>query len=251
MAIEEEPAQGVPEWVVTYGDMMSLLLTFFIMLVSLSEIKQDDGSVRAMMDAIRQAFGPTMGTSGVPGQSLQTTSSLSQRRSQGSRSEGGTKRDSRKSKGQAGAHRTVQRINHGTVVTLGGPTLFRRFDASLTEDLKQNLDILAKIIGPKQNRLVVKGHASPEPLPPEVQIEFDGFPVRDPFDLSFARARAVAGYLISQGIDGRRILVSAAGDTEPRTRTRQKDSQKFNRRVDVFLIDAYITHPPPEDSKIR
>ncbi|MEO1994779.1 MAG: flagellar motor protein MotB, partial [Planctomycetaceae bacterium] len=29
---------GVPEWVVTYGDMMSLLLTFFIMLVSLSEV---------------------------------------------------------------------------------------------------------------------------------------------------------------------------------------------------------------------
>ena len=36
---ENDSSPGVPEWVVTYGDMMSLLLTFFIMLVSLSELK--------------------------------------------------------------------------------------------------------------------------------------------------------------------------------------------------------------------
>ncbi|HID23354.1 MAG TPA: hypothetical protein EYP14_13280, partial [Planctomycetaceae bacterium] len=37
----DEDSGGVPEWVVTYGDMMSLLLTFFIMLVSLSEVVAD------------------------------------------------------------------------------------------------------------------------------------------------------------------------------------------------------------------
>ena len=38
MAFQEDPPAGVPEWLVTFGDMMSLLLTFFIMLVSLSEV---------------------------------------------------------------------------------------------------------------------------------------------------------------------------------------------------------------------
>ena len=42
MAEPEEEQGGVPEWVVTYGDMMSLLLTFFIMLVSMSELKMKD-----------------------------------------------------------------------------------------------------------------------------------------------------------------------------------------------------------------
>ena len=37
----EDQGGGIPEWVVTFGDMMSLLLTFFIMLVSLSEIKEE------------------------------------------------------------------------------------------------------------------------------------------------------------------------------------------------------------------
>ena len=42
MAAEEEESMGIPEWVVTFGDMMSLLLTFFIMLVSLSEMKEEE-----------------------------------------------------------------------------------------------------------------------------------------------------------------------------------------------------------------
>jgi chemotaxis protein MotB len=39
--MEEDAPAGVPEWGVTFGDMMSRLLTFFIMLVSLSEISSE------------------------------------------------------------------------------------------------------------------------------------------------------------------------------------------------------------------
>ena len=31
---------GAPEWMVTFGDLMSLLLTFFVLLFSMSEIKE-------------------------------------------------------------------------------------------------------------------------------------------------------------------------------------------------------------------
>ena len=53
MAIEEEPEPGIPEWVVTFGDMMSLLLTFFIMLVSMSEMKQDE-KFQAVAESFRE-----------------------------------------------------------------------------------------------------------------------------------------------------------------------------------------------------
>jgi len=57
MAIEEDDdGGGVPEWVVTFGDMMSLLLTFFIMLVSLSEIKEEE-KYQAMLESMTQRFG--------------------------------------------------------------------------------------------------------------------------------------------------------------------------------------------------
>ncbi len=241
---EEDDAPGVPEWVVTYGDMMSLLLTFFIMLVSMSELKEDGGKVRAMLNAIREAFGPTSGIVAAPGRSLQKNSAMTKRASKGRRSEGGSKKRSSNSEGASGANRTVESINHGTVVTLGGPTLFARFDATLPEMLKKNLDTIARVAGTKSNRLMVRGHASPEPLPPESAFQ-------DQLELSFARARAAAEYLVEKGIDRRRLLVSAAGDAEPRSRTRQKVGQKINRRVDVFLIDSYITRAPRTDSSNR
>ncbi|MCC7407982.1 MAG: flagellar motor protein MotB, partial [Phycisphaeraceae bacterium] len=57
------PPAGAPEWVLTYGDMMSLLLCFFIMLVALSEIKEED-KFKAIATEIQKAFGIQGGASG-------------------------------------------------------------------------------------------------------------------------------------------------------------------------------------------
>jgi len=116
---EDDPPPGVPEWVVTYGDMMSLLLTFFIMLVSMSEIRNDEGSVRAMLDALRERFGTHQGTAAVPGKSLERPVIKVRRLRRGRALKGGTKTGKEKSSGE-GTHKTVERINSGTEVTLGG-----------------------------------------------------------------------------------------------------------------------------------
>ena len=39
---EEGTGGGAPGWMVTYGDMMSLLLTFFVLLISFSTIHEED-----------------------------------------------------------------------------------------------------------------------------------------------------------------------------------------------------------------
>ena len=249
MADSDDDVPGVPEWIVTYGDMMSLLLTFFIMLVSLSSIKEDSGTMRAMLEAIRQTFGPTQGKMASPGKSSETRSILNKSNSKGGRSEGGSKRASLKTPlGTGGQSRGVKRINHGTRVSLGGPAYFNRFDASPTKELQQNLDIIARVVAKKSNQLMIRGHATREPLPADVELTFQGIPIRNQWDLSFARAMAVAKYLQKKGLDRRRMVISAAGDTEPRNATRQKDVRKLNRRVDVFLIDSYITRPKRSES---
>ncbi len=55
MARKRKAEDGAPAWVVTYGDMMSLLLTFFIILVSMSELKADHKFQR-VMESLRQAL---------------------------------------------------------------------------------------------------------------------------------------------------------------------------------------------------
>ena len=184
-AIQEDAPPGVPEWVVTYGDMMSLLLTFFIMLVSMSELKDDQGSMRAMLDAITERFGATDGIRAVPGKSLQESGSAPELTSKGNRSEGGTESGGQDSAGRAGPNQTVESISHGTILTMGGANMqFKRFEADLTDELKQGLDIVASSLASKSNRIVVRGHATSEPLPPESRY-------RDSMDLSFARAHSV------------------------------------------------------------
>ena len=239
---DEKPA-GVPGWIVTYGDMMSLLLTFFIMLVSISE-RKTEGQLRAMLDAIRSAFGATDGIVGAPGPSAATTSAYNQRSSHGARSEGGMERAGRESEGLAGPQRTVRRLNHGTVSALGAPIPFERFSDALTERAQRDLNIVSRLLARNSHRVVVRGHASREPLPPDS-------PHRDKMDLSFARARAVADYLASRGIDRIRLRVGAAGDSEPRVSTRDRESQRQNDRVDVFAIDSYIPPAPPTSAKPR
>ena len=49
--------EGAPTWVVTFGDMMSLLLTFFILMFSMSEVKQDRFLLAAQ--SLREAMGST------------------------------------------------------------------------------------------------------------------------------------------------------------------------------------------------
>jgi chemotaxis protein MotB len=240
----EDPPPGVPEWVVTYGDMMSLLLTFFIMLVSMSELKSDTGSVRAMLDALNERFGPDDGRAGAPGRAAVTTSTFTKPGSSGGRSEGGTKTGGQDAAGAAGAHLTVERIRDGSVITLGGPTMFGPHDATLGDELRRNLDILVTLLDAQPNRLVIRGHASRDELrgdAADASAEADV----DPYDLSFARARNVATYLAEHGIDPARMLVSAVGDTEPRIVTADDEQRRVNRRVDVFVIDAYTTPPEP------
>jgi len=272
--IEDDGPPGVPEWVVTYGDMMSLLLTFFIMLVSMSELK-DEGKNRAALNAINERFAPMDGTSGVPGQSFFENSMMNDNVSQGDNSRMGLKEANRNSTGPGGRSQAVERINHGEIVTIGGTVTFDQFESRLSAAELRLLSRLVDTLKKRPNQIVVRGHAFAEPmrgyerwLEEEVEKEkaerqqpgqatgeeqSEERPpatreipqITSPHDLSFARAHSVAKYLMEHGIDSRRIQVSAAGDAEPRILTRNLEDRRQNRRVDVFTIDSYVS---PRDS---
>ncbi|MBW3543314.1 MAG: OmpA family protein [Planctomycetes bacterium] len=245
MADTNDAPAGVPEWVVTYGDMMSLLLTFFIMLVSLSQMKQDDGKMRAALDAIRQAFGASVGESGSPGRSLQSNSAFDKLNSRGQRSDSAVEQGNLTSAGRGGPDRPARRINHGTVISLGGPVMFEAGRPELSKALRSVLDRLAVRLANRPNRIAVRGHTSPAE---SFAAGPAGSAPVDALELSFKRARGVADYLASRGIDRSRLELSAAGAAEPRTRPRDLDSQHENRRVDVFILDTYISRPRAADA---
>ncbi|MBT8374349.1 MAG: hypothetical protein KJN80_05515 [Deltaproteobacteria bacterium] len=53
--LEIEVGEGAPAWVVTFGDLMSLLLCFFVLLLSFSEM--DKAVYKQVAGSLKQAFG--------------------------------------------------------------------------------------------------------------------------------------------------------------------------------------------------
>ena len=129
-------------------------------------------------------------------------------------------------------------LDEGKIVTVGGSLEFDQFNTDLGDSSMSDLNRILAAIKKVPNRVIVRGHSFAEPVRRKPQF-------RDQHDLSFARARSVAKYLIENDIDPNRILVSAAGDAEPRIVTRNIEDRRHNRRVDIFTIDSYLAPPDP------
>ena len=56
MLLDDDPPPSVPEWTVTFGDLMALLLTFFVMLLSMSEFK-NNSKFRNVAESMERRFG--------------------------------------------------------------------------------------------------------------------------------------------------------------------------------------------------
>lgn len=52
----EEPKTGAPAWIVTFSDMITLLLTFFVLLLSMAETQVEDHKFRAGQASLQRAF---------------------------------------------------------------------------------------------------------------------------------------------------------------------------------------------------
>ncbi len=233
MAIEEEPAPGIPEWVVTFGDMMSLLLTFFIMLVSMSEIKEEK-KFQAMLESMRRQFGQEATVSNVlPGDHSPRNSMMTSLAAMGRAKRLDIMRGGNPVKAVSGESPTVQTIRPGRSSTMGGVIFFDEFSTQLSESNKQRLKQIAEQVLGKPQRIEVRGHASLKPPP-------DG----DKWGLAYERAKVVMEYLVVQGIDSKRVRVSTAAATEPLDNGLDEESRKRNARVEILMWDEPVLTNP-------
>ncbi len=230
MAIEEEADVGVPEWVVTFGDMMSLLLTFFIMLVSMSEIKEEE-RFQAMVDSMRKRFGYDAAmVSFVPGNMKPRNSAMEHLATLGRARRQSTMEGGDKVKAPVGDNPRVQAIRSGQLAVTGGIVYFDWDQYELSEEHKQVLQGVAEIIGGKAQKVEIRGHAVRRPRA--------GDPDHDnPWDLAYARCRSVMAFLTEMGINRRRFRLGVAGATEPVYLGVDPVESRKNSRVEIVLMD--------------
>jgi len=228
-----EESARVPEWVVTFGDMMSLLLTFFIMLFSMSEIKEAQ-RYQAMVDAMRKRFGYDMSMmSLLPGDLKARNSSFAKLASLGRARRLNTLNGGDKVRAPVGENPRVQTIRNAGDATTGGVIYFEPGRAKLARENEQSLRAIAREIAGKPQKIEIRGHTSTRPLPPDS-------PYKDHWDLAYARCRNARDFLASEGIDPKRMRIAVAADNEPVHIGNDRRLQRQNPRVEVFMLNEWM-----------
>jgi outer membrane protein OmpA-like peptidoglycan-associated protein len=120
---------------------------------------------------------------------------------------------------------TVTRVGEGIKITFDSGILFDVDSSTLRPVAQENLTDLAGILQKYEDtNILLEGHT-----------DSDG-PEQYNMDLSERRARSVANYLASMGVDMRRMSVTWYGETQPVADNDTVEGKQQNRRVEVAIM---------------
>lgn len=240
MAKKKKASGGdIPEWVVTYGDLMSLLLCFFILIAAFSEIKEER-EYQDVIRSIQEAFGYSGGIGQLDTDSPPTNSQINNlEQIVDSIGKTGQLSDA-KTPAPAGPDQTSSYVSEGVKTVVGTTIPFAGGSAELT---KSTEDYLVKEVVPKLSGLrfnvEIRGHAFGR----DDRAASGGID-----EMSFKRAKVVKDFLVSQGISPSRLVITAVGSTQPiSTDVSDRNAMGQNRRVQVILTEVLPdeVHPDP------
>ncbi|MDK9686159.1 OmpA family protein [Halomonas sp. LC1] len=251
---------NIPAWMVTYADLMSLLLCFFVLLLSFAEI--DAQKFRRVADELSKAFGVQrdieamqipMGTSAVmqnfspatPDRTLieevrqRTMQQQPQLESMRSMLETQQRQRSLQVAGsveslledalpEGVAEITVD--EYRVVVRIAENGTFDSGTATVTPAFASLLQELAVLLGELTGTVSIDGHTD------DVPIRTAQF--RSNWDLSAMRAASVANVLVNSGaIAPGRLIIQGFAETRPLAANDTPEGRAANRRVEL-TIDA-------------
>ena len=228
-----EGPKGAPEWLVTYGDAMTLLLCFFVIIVSFSEVKKDE-RFQQVMESLRRAFGGYVGSVGAAPIENVPTNSLLQRLLELDVRMMKDKKGDTDEEGIRGRKFRVTNVRDGLKVVVGGKITFDRFSATLKPEGRELIAKTAERLRGYNTKILVRGHATREPLPKDSVYA-------DARDLSYARAKAVIGEMERNGVRNVRLAPVALGNSEPLVRQAYTEERRMlNRRVEILVTEDLI-----------
>jgi chemotaxis protein MotB len=232
----EEREEGAPAWMVTFGDMMSLLLAFFVMLFSISEIKQEKFS--AAVSSLQEYFnlkGGAQTSNDINESLLRTYEDVYIEFVNGM----GEKDGGQDFETAQGENPRAQKIREGITTTVGGVVTFAERSSRLQLDENGQSAILEDVASKVRGyhfKIEVVGHVM------TTEVDADGSARKSLRKLSIARAEAVTDYLVDKGkIRAQRIRVSGESAHDPVVGQTEQGRAR-NRRVEIVASERKILH---------
>lgn len=218
-------------WLLTYADLITLLLILFVVLYSMSKI--DAAKFKDLAQLLRAAFGGVLkqGPTFLQGNGDRIIPELVPRLSAAVAGPEGS-----------GRRGEVFRNERGVVVRLmTDNVLFPRGATTINDEMKSVLDAIAPALKEAGRPVMVEGHT-------------DDLPVRggagkfaSNWELSTNRATAVVRYLVEKcGVPG--SMLSAAGYAEfhPVVPNSGERARARNRRIDIIVLEGTAPAPAAE-----
>jgi chemotaxis protein MotB len=231
---EEEPkmeSAGGMRWLLTYSDMITLLLAFFIILYALSNIQKN--KYEALVQALRAAFN---------GHQITVTKVQTHKRApyplhnQAHQNTGTTQADKLYNELQNILQKdgvaneiTITKLPYGVNMIFLNGILFQEGQADLDAQALKPLTDIGQVLQAIPNAIVIQGYA-------------DDLPINTPvyhsnWDLSAMRAARVADYWMSKGIAPTRMMLEGFGQWSPFASNATEAGRAQNRAVSVVVLN--------------
>jgi len=232
-SLRSDPAgeQGGAAWAVTFSDLMSLLLTFFVVLLSFSRI--DMTRAEGFTEAVAESVGvrsPTPGSEIARGNSAQGgETTLAARQRAGTMS--GLKALVRRFGGvEVGGTVELEVFEsyRGVSLSVASPGLFEAGDVTLRPSAWAFVDELLELAIARRCALEFWVH--------------DGEPMETEDALASSRAAALARYVLGarRDLEPTSLSVRASGRELPRFPNDTEAHRRANRRVEVTFLDHAV-----------
>jgi chemotaxis protein MotB len=223
-------------WLLTYADLITLLMVFFVILYSMS--KQDVAKYAKLTASIQRAFNI---------QVLEGLDATAVHGRFGSFSSAQL-HDLETIKQDLGAFAeqlglgdkiVVRPSREGITISLSSSLLFESGKADLRPESRTVLQKVAALLSKMPNEVRVEGHT--DNIPPASPL----YPTN--WELSTARALAVTRYLITLGIRPERLSAAGYGEYRPIADNSTKEGRAANRRADLVVLypDAVVVSEEP------
>jgi chemotaxis protein MotB len=225
------------EWIVTYSDMVTLLLCFFVAMMD------DAGTPSIQAEVFISSLnnigmgGNTGGNTLSPGKLAELGNSVATLPSMEKGKVLGNALRKAVALFQPEVKSNKVRITSdekGVVISLASDAFFRPASAEVNiEETRGILVRVAELLKSPElagRKFRIEGHTDSSPVAP-------GGPWASNWDLSVARSISTLEYLVAFGADDRRFQVAGFADTVPLADDGTEEGRAYNRRVDIVILD--------------
>jgi len=217
--------QGHERWLLTYADLITLLMIFFVVMYALSRV--DSKKFQALSGALGGVFGGESGQplgAGQGGGIPSVVPSLGPGSLKGVLVELNAYLENQQISGSA----QYSQEEGSVTINLGAQAFFGEGEAALKDSAEPHLDALAALLNAGTFRIRVEGHTS--------RGDARAKQYASDWELSAARAAKVVEYLVVvAGVPPQRIMAAGLGATRPVSDPATEQGRARNRRLSVVL----------------